>query len=99
MMSNGFMNDSEVKKFRKYARLRAGETLSHRLRRRQLRRRGGPCPQVKEETAPSRAVSGFLGYSIFALYSSPQAHIESRIGLRLLPNSVREYSTLGGTSA
>ena len=33
------------------------------------------------------------------LYSSPQAHMESRMGFRLLPSSVSEYSTLGGTSA
>ena len=34
-----------------------------------------------------------------ALYASPHAHMESRMGFRLLPSSVREYSTLGGTSA
>lgn len=34
----------------------------------------------------------------FSLYASPQLHIASRIGLRLYPNSVRVYSTLGGTS-
>ena len=33
------------------------------------------------------------------LYSSPQFHMASRIGFRLLPKSVSEYSTLGGTSA
>ena len=34
-----------------------------------------------------------------ALYSSPQFHRESKIGFRLLPSGVREYSTRGGTSA
>lgn len=38
-------------------------------------------------------------YTFWALYSSPQFHIASKIGLRLLPNSVRLYSTRGGTSA
>ena len=39
-----------------------------------------------------------LSYCL-ALYASPHAHMESRMGFRLLPSSVREYSTLGGTSA
>ena len=34
-----------------------------------------------------------------ALYFSPQFHMASRIGCRLCPNSVKVYSTLGGTSA
>ena len=34
-----------------------------------------------------------------ALYSSPQFCSASRMGRRLCPSSVREYSTLGGTSA
>ncbi len=57
---------------------------------------GGTIPwsrQIRQATA-HRA-----DYCIFALYPSPHAHMESRIGLRLLPSSVREYSTFGGTSA
>lgn len=34
-----------------------------------------------------------------ALYSAPQLSMESRIGFKLWPSSVSEYSTLGGTSA
>ena len=34
-----------------------------------------------------------------ALYPSPQAHMESRMGFRLRLSRVREYSTRGGTSA
>lgn len=34
-----------------------------------------------------------------ALYSAPQFSMESRIGFKLWPSSVSEYSTLGGTSA
>ena len=33
------------------------------------------------------------------LYPSPHVHMESKMGFRLLPSSVSEYSTLGGTSA
>ena len=36
--------------------------------------------------------------SFFALYSSPQLCIASRIGFKLRPRSVRVYSTRGGTS-
>ena len=39
-----------------------------------------------------------LSYCL-ALYASPHARMESRMGFRLFPSSVREYSTLGGTSA
>ena len=34
----------------------------------------------------------------FALYSSPHAHIASKIGFKLYPSSVNVYSTRGGTS-
>ena len=40
-----------------------------------------------------------IDYCNEALYPSPQFHIESKIGFRLCPKSVNEYSTLGGTSA
>lgn len=36
--------------------------------------------------------------AFFALYSSPQSHIASNTGFRLYPNSVKVYSTRGGTS-
>src|SRR5260221_14754662 len=32
-----------------------------------------------------------------SLYVTPQSRISIRIGSKLLPNSVREYSTFGGT--
>src|SRR5260370_40161957 len=35
---------------------------------------------------------------ILPIYSSPQSSICTIIGPKLVPNSVREYSTLGGTS-
>lgn len=38
-------------------------------------------------------------YVCFSLYSLPHSTIESNIGLRLNPTAVKEYSTLGGTSA
>lgn len=40
-----------------------------------------------------------LHFYCLDLYASPHAHRESRMGFRLLPSSVNEYSTLGGTSA
>ena len=33
-----------------------------------------------------------------ALYCVPQSHMASRTGFKLCPNSVKVYSTLGGTS-
>ena len=38
-------------------------------------------------------------YEFYALNSSPQFHMASKMGFKLFPKSVREYSTLGGTSA
>jgi len=32
------------------------------------------------------------------MYSFPQSHIASRIGTRVFPNSVSEYSVFGGTT-
>ena len=40
-----------------------------------------------------------LRFYCLDLYASPHAHMESRMGFRLFPSSVNEYSTLGGTSA
>ena len=37
--------------------------------------------------------------SSLLLYPSPHAHMASRIGFKLYPNSVSVYSTRGGTSA
>ena len=66
---------------------------------------GGP-PYVlvkKKQNPPGGASFSKRFTAVFhsrdALYPSPQAHMESRMGFRLRPSGVREYSTRGGTSA
>ncbi len=52
-----------------------------------------------QQCGPRRAYRGDPdASSFFALYSSPQLCIASRIGFKLRPRSVRVYSTRGGTS-
>ena len=60
------------------------------------------CPRLRQDRREAllffkRFTAVF--HSRDALYPSPQAHMESRMGFRLRPSGVREYSTRGGTSA
>ena len=66
--------------------------------------RGSPNLLGKKKQNPPRGAFFFtrsrtVFHSRDALYPSPQAHMESRMGFRLRPSGVREYSTRGGTSA
>lgn len=60
----------------------------------ELRRR--TCPKV--DTSFFLRQKPKMRYVFCALNSSPQSHMASRMGFRLRPSSVREYSTRGGTS-
>ncbi len=59
-----------------------------------------PVTHINIRKTRSSTVKVLLrGFYCLALYASPHAHMESKMGFRLLPSSVSEYSTLGGTSA
>ena len=58
----------------------------------------GTSPSVRKTRSSTVKVLLRVFYCL-ALYASPHARMESRMGFRLFPSSVREYSTLGGTSA
>ena len=62
-----------------------------------------PCFIAGQCRYPLRTLCIKYAYSAFPssllLYPSPHAHMASRIGFKLYPNSVSVYSTRGGTSA